>query len=515
MSTPSQWLVANKSVTNLERGVLTRVFYVKDTRGRYISCPRPTITHTQALNGFRRALVKTFVAAPTLALEEIPGLYVGRKRGVYQRAVDSFLGKPLNLRDAEIAAHTKSEKINISIGTKSLASCVDQLQQKDPRVIQARTPRYNAVLAKYLKTNEHRFFQAINRVFQKFNRDTYRGPRIPTVMKGLNATQQGVAIASAWETFVDPVGIRVDASRFDQHCSGLVLEFEHSCYIQALCDYLSPTQASELRWLLRQQLRNKCYGRCPDGVIRYIAEGRMSGDMNTGLGNVIIMCALMYGFFQQIRAAISLAHPGKPAQLVLINNGDDCCMIIEREFLPFLTDPLESYFLSYGFEMTVEGFAHRLEEVKFCQSHPIWTPEGYRMVRTMPMCFAKDAINLGAVKTQTDYDKWRSAISSCGLALTRGIPMAQAYYQCLGRGVSLERTVVYTTGMEFLAHGMTAGVDEIHPRTRVSVYWAFGITPDMQLEVEQHYNNIDVSTYSPVAETLHDGVCGVRQPVWV
>lgn len=518
MSTPSQWLVANKSVTNLERGVLTRVFFVKGPQGNYIPCPRPTLENANLLSGFRRQLVKRFAPAPIIPLDKIPEMYVGRKRVVYQRAVDSLRHKPLNYRDAEIAAHTKVEKINIAMGYQSLSRGFIQLTEKDPRVIQARTPRYNAVLAKYLKSNEHRIFQAIDRVFSAFNGDSHGvgDAPVPTVMKGLNADQQGAAIASVWHGFDEPVGIRLDASRFDQHCSSLVLKFEHSCYLQALQPILSSTEYAELSQLLRWQLDNKCYGRCPDGLIKYTAGGRMSGDMNTGLGNVVIMCAMMYSFFEKIRRDIELVYPGEePARLALINNGDDCCLVLERRFLQFATEPLAAYFLAFGFEMTTEGFAHELEQIKFCQSHPIWMPTGYRMVRSMPMSFAKDSINLGVVTNQAEYDAWRGAISGCGLALTRGVPMAQAYYESLGLGTERRRTTVYTTGMEFLAHGMETGTAAIHPRTRVSVALAFGIPPDLQVAIEKHYYALDCRTYQPTLSPNDHGVCGVEQPAWV
>jgi hypothetical protein len=505
---PSQWIVPNKEHNTLLRGVITRVFYVKNNLGHYVVCPRPTVSNTKGLAAFKSALLRKLKPGPIVPLENIPGMYVGSKRKIYQRAVDSYLTKPFGANDAVIAAHTKVEKVLVSIGPNSSVAEERDLWKKDPRVIQARTPRYNAQLGRYLKSNEHRFFQAIDRVFEDQH-------GLPTVMKGLNAKQQGEAIAAKWKQFDEPIGIRLDAKRFDQHCSPLVLKFEHSCYVAGLAPVMTGVERKFLQTLLAHQLSNRCFGTTKNGKLKYVAHGRMSGDMNTGLGNVIIMCAMMHSFFGVVREEIAKRWPtDPPAKLALINNGDDCCVLMELKYHGVLLELLEPWFLGYGFEMDVEGTATMLEQVKFCQSHPIWTPSGYVMVRCMPTSLAKDAINLGEVNDQVGYDNWRAAIAGCGLALTRGIPIAQAYYQCLGRGTRFEKPRVYSCGMHFLAHGMEVGVDEIHPNTRVSICNAFGIAPDMQRHLESHYESLDVTKWRSDATNSATGTVGCGNTPW-
>jgi len=513
LSVLSQWLVANNNVTNVYRAVMTRVFNVKTPAG-YAPPPQCTFDSAnlpRALRQFRNELTQSFKPTPIASRQQVVDMYVGRKREIYQRAKDSLDVKHMSKMDARITSHIKTEKINISITPRSASGTARELQQKDPRIIQARTPRFNLELGWYLKPNEHRMFHAVDRVFAKFNgEDASDSMRRPTVMKGLNASKQGVAIAQAWNTFLNPVGIRMDASRFDQHCGRTMLEFEHSCYTRGFSKICDREDLSTLKHLLGQQLENKCTAYCSDGVATYTATARMSGDMNTGLGNVTIMCGMMYAFFSDVRDKIARDGGGK-AKIVLINNGDDCCVLIERHQLAYITDHVEEFFLKYGYEMVVEGLAHELEEIKFCQSHPIWTPEGYRMVRTMPMCFAKDTINLKQMVNGKQYDEWRNAISGCGIALTYGIPMAQSFYQSLGRGTKMTKTAVYETGMDFLAHGMRATTTDIHPLSRVSVWKAFGISPDAQVEMERSFANIDVR--NPTYDIDHHsfGVVGVGQ----
>jgi hypothetical protein len=45
------------------------------------------------------------------------------------------------------------------------------------------------------------------------------------------------------------------------------------------------------------------------------------------------------------------------------------------------------------------------------------------------------------------------------------------------------------SGFEFIAKGMQRGYAEIHPRTRASFYWAWGITPDHQMAIEAMIRN--------------------------
>jgi hypothetical protein len=485
---PSQWVVANKTIANLQRAIFTRVFCVKQ-RGVYVACPKPLFRSTSGLNHFRDVVLKHFVGTPVQTLGDMPTLWNGSKRKVYSRAAETFELSPLSELDGRIKAHTKVEKVNVSLGPVAGSSSHEELLSKDPRVIQARSPRYNVQLGRFLKLNEHNYFKAIDKTFHRFS-----AVKSKTVMKGLNASSQGEQIARKWHAYRDPVAIRIDAKRFDQHVSELLLSYEHTFYTKGahkMC--ATKPERKLLRELLKMQLRNRCTGRTRDGFLRYVVTGnRMSGDMNTGLGNVLIMCAIMYSFFDAMLIKMESTGRGR-IFLDLINNGDDCSILCESEHEQFLTSQLDAYFLDYGFELDVEGVARQLEQLKFCQSHPIWTPDGWRMVRHVQTATAKDAINLGVVQTANDYNTWRSAIAGCGLALTSGIPIMQAYYLGLGSGVGFKRRDVYSTGMEFLAHGMETRCSEVHDRTRVSFALAFGVSPALQVELEKHYASVDHS----------------------
>lgn len=500
-------IVANKTIDNLVRAIVTRVYLVKQ-KGTYVPCPKPTLTEKvirTRLNEYKRRLCRRTRVTPAVPLEEIPGLYCGSKRAIYQHAVDSLLHEPYNKKDSCITAHTKVEKIEVCRERAAYEATMADLFVKDPRVIQARTPRYNANLGRFLKLNEKRIFAGIDRIFQEFATVKTR-----TVMKGLNATQRGQDISDKWNTFINPVAVMLDASRFDEHVSRLMLEWEHSIYL-ALFRGESPGDLELLEQLLRHQVNNNCSGYCKDGKIKYRVVGnRMSGDMNTGLGNVIIMTAMMYRLFTELGCKRrNTTRVGQRMHLELVNDGDDCVILCEREQLQSILDYIPNFFMQYGFEMSIDGVTDTLEKIKFCQCSPIYTPRGYIMVRNVRAAMAKDAISILPINNSKQYNAFRGAVAGCGLALTAGIPISQAWYEALGRKELLVAPTQFTTGMHFLSRGLHPRHLEIHPDTRVSFYEAFGVLPDHQIALEEEFAAVDCTDYQPRQTELDTGFGGV------
>jgi len=290
LSLPNNYLVHNSSLNNLARGVLTRVLLVKGQ-----PTPKPALgIYVERLRYFRNALFKRFGSTTPVSRQEFVEFYKGRRKTLYQRAADSLLSSSIRPRDALIKAFVKAEFIN-----------TDDKPDPDPRVISPRDPRYNVEVGRYLRPVEHQIYGAIASIFGE-----------PTVLKGYNAQQIGRVFADKWAKYRDPVAIGLDASRFDQHVSVEALSWEHSVYNGIF-------QSKELRKLLKWQLRNSVVGHCRDGKLKYTTDGcRMSGDMNTALGNCLIMCALVHCYLQTRGIRGSLA-----------NNGDDCTVIIERKDL--------------------------------------------------------------------------------------------------------------------------------------------------------------------------------------
>jgi len=375
---------------------------------------------------------------------------------VYQQALHSLESEALTEIDAHLSAFVKFEKQDVS---------------KAPRVINPRSPRFNLRLGKYLKHAEHHYFRAINKAFGGYTR--------ATVIKGFNADVAAAVLVEKWERFRDPIAIGLDASKFDMHVSVPALLFEHSFYLD-----LFPG-SRELKWLLKRQLNNKGVARAADGTVKFKMEGtRCSGDLNTSLGNCIIMCALIWVFAKKRGVEIELA-----------NNGDDCVVFLEREDETRFKYQLSEWFVTKGFAMTVEPVVDELERFEFCQSRPVQLSTGWRMVRNLSACLTKDPMCLIDVPNDKVYRKWLAAIGVCGRSLASGVPLLSEFYNVFERsGTSCSdgmlREIFKNRSQLHLAQGLRAGV--VDARSRVSYYYAFGVLPDHQIAIERFFCQVKV-----------------------
>lgn len=442
--------VHNNNIENLERALLERVFFVSTDNG-FQRPPQPKPDAFKCnLKHFKHQFRKHMGYATKWSFDEFVNSYTGRKHNMYRNAVDSFELKPLSIRDSYISAFVKAEKINFSA-------------KKDPapRVIQPRSPRYNAVVGVYIKAIEHKIYKVIENVFGA-----------PTVSKGLNADELGILVAQKWNRFNKPVAIGLDASRFDQHCSVQALEWEHSIY------RLYFPNDKHFNQLLKWQIHNRGYGNCADGKVKYTTEGcRMSGDMNTGLGNCLLMCAMIYAYMQS-----------RVTKYELINNGDDCVLFMEQEDINKLHDCSE-WFVNMGFTMKIEEPVYILEKVVFCQMSPIFDGENYLMVRDPRTCLTKDLVSIKPLDTINAWKFYCQAISDSGRACAGGVPILTNFYQMLNVGARARTKFTPDSGLEFMAERMKRDFTTPNDEMRLSFWRAFDIVPDTQEAIEEYYRS--------------------------
>lgn len=286
-----------------------------------------------------------------------------------------------------------------------------------------------------------------------------------------------------WDSFDDPVAVGLDASRFDQHVSKEALEWEHSIYL----GMFAGRDRSELGRLLSWQLRNVGRGYLPTAVVKYEVEGaRMSGDINTSLGNCLIMCGMVWEYCREIGIRARLA-----------NNGDDCVVIMDRASLPRFQASLDEWFRQMGFTMVCEAPVREFELIEFCQTKPVWMPEGWRMVRTLDRAVARDLASL--LDLATGLKAYFGAVGACGLAAYGGVPVFQELYHNMVRAGKASNALGHATmagGLFHLSKGMANGYGPISERTRYSFAVSFGILPDEQLALEAHLRS------TPFGDTL-------------
>lgn len=440
-----QFGVHNSSLFNLIRGVAERVLFVRSDLGVLQPCRKPKANVFQRLDSLKVNLLKVLRSTTVVTRGEYPGLYSGRKQKIYQSAYESLLLKSINRKDAYCNTFVKAEKINFS-----------SKGDPAPRVIQPRSPRYNLEIGRYLKLFEKELAYGFYRLFD-YN----------VILKGLNADRVAEAIHGNWLSFNDPVAIGLDASRFDQHVSVEALKFEHSVYNSVF-------RSKELARLLEWQLHNRGFGRIGESLVRYDVDGcRMSGDINTGMGNCLIMSCLVINYFQE--------H-GLNARLS--NNGDDCVVFCERADLHKL-DAISDYFTDFGFNLKREPCVDVLEQIEFCQTQPVLVGDAYRMVRNPWIAMSKDCVSILPMNDESNFNTWRDAIGTCGFELTRGVPVWQSFYAAIRtdqfRVGGIER--VYDSGMGYMARGVKQ-VETISDDSRYSFWLAFGIDPDLQITME-------------------------------
>lgn len=451
----------NNDISTLTHSVKERILSCKNLIGEQDAPPRVnTVVVKQMLAPFRRGMYKFLPRGLSpVSRQKFVEFYKGRKRTIYETARTNLDLFGLQTYHSYISNFVKFEKI-----VKELAV---------PRNISPRRPEYNIEVGRYLKPIEHTVYKCIQLVF---------GSDTPIVSKGLNANEVGEAIAQKWDCFDNPVAIGADASRFDQHVSRAALEFEHGVYKTMYGG------DKKLKRLLKRQLFNRMVGRCPDGVIKTTVEGvRMSGDMNTAMGNCIIMCAIVYSFF---------SRHGIHGEL--INNGDDCVLFVEKADEHMVLERFPQFCWDLGFLMEMEEPVHTLEEIEFCQTHPICTGDQWVLVRNFPSSIAKDSVSTKPLRTPTEFNTMRLSIAQCGMALAGNVPVYGAFYRMLARGAGCRVDGDDTmSGMKYLARGMTTG-NVVSDIARESFFHAFGYSPDEQIALEREYEKIDLCFSCPL-----------------
>lgn len=239
-----------------------------------------------------------------------------------------------------IKAFTKMERIPI----------VKRGKPKAPRLIQARAPEFNYLLAAFTKPLEHHLY-------------SWHVQGLRVIAKGLNLLQRAQLLCAAWQRYKQPLAVSLDCTDWDGHVSPALLQVEHEYYRRCF------PGSAQLQALLAAQLTNK--GSTLTGVSYTVRGGRMSGDMNTALGNCVLAALLAFYAVDQI-------VPGAvQAQWVnVICDGDDTILIGERWALELIIPQAPAVYAQFGHVLRVDGLADTIFDVEFCQHKPFRRADG-------------------------------------------------------------------------------------------------------------------------------------------
>jgi hypothetical protein len=394
--------------------------------------------------------------------------YKGAMRRRYLEAHRSLmLDGPLSSSDYKLRAFVKAEKLRAGAYLK-------------PRMIFPRSPRYNLHLASWLKPFEHW-------LWGNLKSGALRGVgNSRVVAKGLNPTQRANLIRRKMRSMPDCVVFEVDGKAFEAHVDVWQLLQEHSVYESAY------PGDGDLKKALNKQLHN--FGRTSAGVKFSRPGGRASGDVNTGMGNSLVMLAVVTGTMRTM---------GVPWDTLV--DGDNALLFVRAHDLPAVLAGFASVALRIsGHEMVLERPTSVVEEVVFGQSSPVEGEGGWRMVRDWKKVLSHMTSSHDHLREPRFAREFLFGVALCESVLADRVPILWAacnhlracadsgakprlqalrYYEMLG--VDLERVGSWAREPDELS--------------RQSFYRAFGVTPCDQRIIEEECRSAVVRFNCPGA----------------
>lgn len=469
----------NNSFLNLLRSVNERVFY-RRVNGMLVEPFRPGVDFVKrTLHEFNVEFMKNTKTMTPWSMMKMVNSYKGRKRTIYLNAYYNLLTCPVSLKDSRMKTFGKAEGYDMSQKLWALLVM---------RCIQPRSARYCLALGVYIKSIEKLCYDNVDKIFN----DLGHTPKTKTICKGVNVKQLADILYTKFSAFDAPWVVGLDASRFDQCVSQAVLIFEHLLYL----GYYTKDDYDALKYLLDMQLTNKGYARTSDGSFEYVVEGcRMSGDINTSLGNCLIMCAMLFAYCKKMGIK----------KFSIVDNGDDCLILVEYADKHLVTpEKIEEFFSELGFVMKVEKPITEFEKLEFCQMKPVKINGEWLMTRNPFSQVTKDAMCPKPFQTIEEAIVWIKSVGECGMSIAGGVPIQQSYYNCLIRNANrLSLGANYhkiskmqadpmqmRTGLYQVCKDMNRKYQKITSESRVSMYNAYGILPDVQIALEKYYDNL-------------------------
>jgi len=353
-------------------------------------------------DAFIERYIEQFGKRGARPIPEILKRYRGLKRLRYSQAYARMTepGFVLKRRNSNLRAFVKNERHN------------DNGKEK-PRIIHVPDAVYALRLAFYLKNLE-----AFIYTWQS-NETVSKGP---VCVKGWSNFKKASVIKRYTELFSGPYTvISIDASAFDSHVRPEMLDLEHSVYTGVFepgHDGKSPL--AEFRKILGWQLARKA--KTSHGITYSMTGGRASGDMNTAVGNVVIMTLMVMAYGRILREI------DPTFKYDTLGDGDDVLVFMSVCHENLFKAHLHRVFGIFGFKMRIDKVAHNLHDILFCQHNvvllgPRMTPHFVRdPLKTIRWSLATTRL--------ADHKTRVSRVLSIGLCLWSinvGVPVLEAY----------------------------------------------------------------------------------------
>lgn len=443
-------------VERCTKGALSVVYYFDNVPSCHASCihneiealekrhllPQPTITEL-GCERLRRGLnvLKFFSRGidtiKPYTLLEVVDSYRGAKRRVYASALEDINKVGMLKRDCLVKAFVKASKY---------------IGEMIPRIIQARSPKYNLLVAQYHKPMEHFIYSL---------RSKYRTTHVKSTKisaKCDNAYVRAATIRKKMKQFKSPLVVMLDASKFDGH-----VQLQHQKLAHEYYYYL--TRSSKHIKLLARTLSTR--GVTASGYKYELGARRASGDMDTAVGNTVIMLFCVCSYAAQF------------SRYDIYDDGDDCLLFVEEaEFTG--EELLKDYFLSMGFKMSC-SLARKYSEVVFCRSRPVKLDAGVKMVRNPWLVLDTALASHKYFRTKSD-NMLKQFFTGYWFS-HQGEPITGAFFGELYRRFG--HCDVSDVELSYKVKMSGRGVTNVSSATREHYAKVYGVPPDEQVLVEQ------------------------------
>jgi hypothetical protein len=194
---------------------------------------------------------------------------------------------------------------------------------------------------------------------------------------------------------------------------------------------------------------------------------------------------------------------GKNLHWDFLCDGDDALIFCEADDLGWQED-FARHCASLGFKMAIEEPVMELDQVEFCQAHPVEvTHDKWVMVRNPVRAIYRSAMSNTSMATVPEALQTLWAIGSCELALHAGVPIMQEFaLYCLRNGVKPSNQK-----LDLMRYKLTYQYWELpknnkpYPVTafaRASFASAFGISVAEQLLIEKSFATTNFKLHGKV-----------------
>lgn len=431
-----------KNAVNIKNALQTRLLAErKDSEGVVVPDYSKIKAYTEHCRRFHRFFRGTRMTEYETFMDERK--YSGAKRARYEKAHEDFLQKGMRFKDSYISAFLKDEN-----------QCPNE---KQARVVQSRGYVFALRFGMHLHAIEKQLYRI--KGWSKNVKPTY------TFGKGHCPLKRAKVIGQKWSHFAAPECTMFDLTAFDSTLKKGLLKAIHELYRHCSND-------AEFEELMRMQLTTRGY--IGDFMYKVGVGGRCSGDFDTSLGNAYVMATALSMYATQ----------SKIHKWDMYCDGDDTLFFTEKGSLNHtgITD----FYKGLGMILRVEGVAHCLEDIKWCQNTPVFVRGTYRMIpdprKKISHLLSNPKMSAGHLAT----------LAQAETALSNGVPILGAFAQVLARSsqgadpTPLDNGLAYTYARDLSSYKQCPRRDpvQIDHATRVSFAKAYGYSVEQQVALE-------------------------------